>query len=241
MKILTLNCGFDGDKHGAWDERKVLIADVIKKNQPDVVALQAVGANHARQINEHLHGYDVHQEAINDTQSIAFLSKLPVIETSNLKLTRDANQTEDAFERVLLHAAFETQFGRLDVFNAHFSWVDAQCQQNVSEALAYTEKFDGAKLLIGDLNQEPDKRAMRTFTENGWADAWAKLSDESGFTFEAPAPTIRIDYIWAFGAARDWLQSIVLVSNNQPETRLSDHYGLFATLFEKVETDKSAK
>lgn len=239
MKILTLSLSLGKDKHGAWSERKDLFAAFLNKHQPDVVALQIAatdsaaenGKSVAIQLAESLTGYAAHVESVDDLQNLAFLSRLPFVETNKLKLTR-RELSEDKLERILLHAAFDTEFGRLNLYNAHFSPDAAQCLNNVSETLEFADKFAGEKVLAGNLNQEPDNRAMRKLVETGWTDAFAKLSDESGFTFEAPKPTVRIDYVWAHGALADVLQSVILVQNPTTEIVLSNHVGLLITLFE---------
>ncbi len=42
LKVMTLNCNGPGTKHGSWDQRVDLLAELLKRHRPDVVALQAV-------------------------------------------------------------------------------------------------------------------------------------------------------------------------------------------------------
>lgn len=42
LKVMTLNLNYYGDRHGSWESRRALIAEVIELAQPHIVALQAV-------------------------------------------------------------------------------------------------------------------------------------------------------------------------------------------------------
>ena len=234
LKVLTLNINFYGEKHGPWPERKRLIADAIRSADPDVIALQAVGRadgmTQAEEIEALLDGYETHFEPINDDQGMAVLSRLPILETTTTPLTR-SNGHEDTFDRIVLRALIESAFGPVNLFNAHVSWVDRQALENISEAMSFIDSFRGPKLLVGDFNQTPEKLAMRKLAEDGWTDTFAALRpSESGFTFEAGGPEMRIDYVWANSTLIKKVKAIDVVKNSSADARMSDHLGLVITL-----------
>src|SRR5689334_22181585 len=70
-----------------------------------------------------------------------------------------------------------------------FSWVAAQLERNVGEALAFFRAFGEPRLAVGDMNATPDSAPLDNLRENGWIDLWARLRpEESGFTFESDRP-----------------------------------------------------
>lgn len=234
MKLLTLNIGFYGDKHGAWQERKPLILDALREHAPDVVALQAValdperGEHQAAQLTA---GYPhvifepatVHPDG--RQEGLAVLSRVPISEVRTLKLSLTPG-CEDQTSRVLLHVKLDAPSGPLRLFNAHFSWVEAQGQDNVAEALPFLAAQNGPAVLVGDFNMTPDAAALDGLRAAGWRDAWAeKRPGEDGFTFvEKVEPSIRIDYAWTRDVRVNSVQ--VVLQDAQNGVRASDHAGL---------------
>lgn len=240
-RILTLNImGYEG-KHGTWDKRRGLIERVIRDTQPDIIALQAVALDPGRHPDDQATqlatslGYQAVFVAAQThpdgrQNGLAFLAKgpLPEVQRYELGLKPDL---EDANRRVLLRGRFETPQGPLDVFNAHFSWVPAQQEDNVAEALSALEGNAGpAAVLVGDFNMPPDSPHLGGLREAEWIDAWALLHpDEDGFTFvEDRVPSIRIDYVWTRGVRARELA--VVLAGGEGRVRASDHAGLLARL-----------
>jgi endonuclease/exonuclease/phosphatase family metal-dependent hydrolase len=103
-------------------------------------------------------------------------------------------------------------------------------RSNVVAALSYLQHLSGPAVLLGDLNAPPEGPGMQQLAAAGWIDVWAQLHpDDPGYTFEADAPSQRIDYVWANAAAAPRLRAIERI---QPQggARLSDHLGLLVTL-----------
>ncbi|GBF08013.1 hypothetical protein DAERI_210009 [Deinococcus aerius] len=240
--ILTMNVMSYAEKHGAWSERQKLIERAINDAQPDIVALQAVSldpgrhpSDQATQLAANLEGYQavfVPATTYPDGRQdgLAFLSRgrLPDVQPFPLSLRPGL---QDTGRRILLHGRFETPQGPLDVFNAHFSWVAEQQEDNVQEALSVLEGNAGnAAVLVGDFNMQPGNPYLGRLREAEWVDAWTLLHPgEEGFTFvEASEPSIRIDYIWTRGVRAREI-SVVLAGNDGP-LRASDHAGLLATV-----------
>jgi endonuclease/exonuclease/phosphatase family metal-dependent hydrolase len=249
MRIMTLNVNLYETKHGEWSVRKRLIANAIRTRRPQIVALQAVrrdparenGLDQAEQLANLLRQYVqvVFRPAVeygNGTEDgSAFLSHLPfaTVEHHSLSLGSDQSRAEDATPRLILHARLADP--PLHLFNGHYSWVPAQALGNVQETLTLMNRVSGPRLLLGDLNNPPQEEPMKRLAEQGWIDAWARLRPrEDGFTFESDKPSKRIDYAWASPELEHALESIELVTeeDNSERARLSDHLGLVVTLRE---------
>lgn len=246
MKILTLNIGFYGEKHGVWEERKKLICEAVRKERPDVVALQAVRKNsrrngsrsQAEELAKELGDYrDIlfqgvmeHEDGV-DGQ--AFLSRVPIRKTDFFPLGMHPDNQEDPYRRFVYYAVFDTETGPFHLYNSHFSWVDVQNEMNIREALGFIRETGEPAVIAGDFNAAPDKPSLGMLEKAGWRDLWKKLKgNDAGSTFESDRPSIRIDYLWANEAAAKRAIEIHVVSGETPggSARFSDHLGLSALL-----------
>jgi endonuclease/exonuclease/phosphatase family metal-dependent hydrolase len=247
LKIITQNLNYYVTKHGPWEVRKKLILEVLNEVNPDVVVLQAVarhpdlykGKDQAFQLCEALNGFQSHffeeaQTAADQlTQGSAVISKLPIQEKSSIRLSLKPG-LDDTNKRVLLRTTFESRNGKIDVYNAHFSWVGEQAATNMEEAVHLMKKGSTNAVLAGDLNTPPGT-AFQPFLEAGYTDAWQKLHGaEGGYTFESDHPSIRIDYFWLSPSFADRVSGVsVLYPPAGSDARLSDHHGLLLELKEK--------
>jgi endonuclease/exonuclease/phosphatase family metal-dependent hydrolase len=246
LKVLTLNLNYYIEKHGAWADRQNLIVAAIEEAAPDILAFQAVrkdpniaaGDDQAAQIASRLNHYPyLHfQPAIIypdlSAEGSAVLSKYPFSGIVCRELTRRAG-TDDPTHRVVLHAQFDFPTGSFHLFNAHFSWVAEQAQDNLKEALSFLESFQGQRMLVGDLNAAPDSVVIKRFEEAGWIDAWAVLHPkEDGYTFESNNLSQRIDYVWVEDNLIERLESIRTIADSEDlrGARPSDHVGLLVDL-----------
>lgn len=243
LTLLTLNLNEFGSKHGVWEQRRERLLRVLQVHRPDIVALQAVGAeagtladqNQARQIAlrmpEYTHTWfqEAQRTADDRVHGSAFLARTALTPVSRQALPYEDN-AEDTNRRILLHARAQDGDNTLNIVNAHFSWVPALNLGNVVAALAYLKTLPGPTLLLGDMNATPDSSGMQLLAESGWTDVWARLHpDDPGFTFESDAPAQRIDYVWANAAALARLHGIDRLLPAHDE-HLSDHLPLLVTL-----------
>lgn len=238
-RVLTLNLNFDEAKHGPWPARLPHVAAAVTLLQPDVIALQAVrrragGLDQVEAIASATgltHRYFVAARGDDTVEDgSAILARLPIVARDCTRLTYDPNP-EDAATRILLQATLDLGRGRrLTVANGHFSWVAALNARNVDETLKGLAKIDGDAVLVGDFNATPDAPGMRAIATAGWRDAWHALhGEDDGATFEAPSPTLRIDYVWLRGELN--AKRIERVSAPAgAAARLSDHFGLFVEI-----------
>jgi endonuclease/exonuclease/phosphatase family metal-dependent hydrolase len=236
FRAITLNLNYLGTRHGSWPERRPLVIDALRAIQPDVIALQAVwrtvgGDSQADELAREVPGYEyvAFQPAVEDAQGckgLALLTREPLreIETRTLGLRAG---TEDPDRRIVLRA----HVGGLCLHNVHFSWVPEQVADNVREALPFLSA-KGPALVLGDFNLPPVDPLHARFRDAGWIDAWGALRPaDPGYTFEADAPSMRIDYVYVNGSLSARLRAVELVGAGRPAPpRLSDHLGLVVEL-----------
>ncbi|MBZ5710679.1 endonuclease/exonuclease/phosphatase family protein [Nannocystis pusilla] len=243
-RVLSLNLNFYGERHGPWCERRALVAAAIREARPDLVALQAVarapdrddGLDQAAQLGRCVPGYEVVYRAAavhadGREEGLAFLSRYPLLDLRVHALSR-RDDGEDTSRRALLHGLFAAPGGPLHLVDAHFSWVEAQARDNVSEALAYLAAVEGPAALVGDFNQTPTSEALARLRDAGLVDAWAALRPEApGYTFyEDGALRRRIDYQLLDRRLAPQLRRADLVLDGPGERRASDHAGLLVTI-----------
>lgn len=246
LTIMTMNINYTGDRFGPWDVRRGLIREVIQENRPDIVAFQAVrkdprveqGLDQAEQMARFMPEYQAtwFEPAVRLSGGVedgsAFFSRLPIVQKDHLALSLRSGQ-EDDNQRVVLHAQFEMPGGPLHIFNAHFSWVPEQAQDNVRETMDWMDQFQGQRLLVGDLNTPPVSNAFAPFRQAGWNDVWLLLHpDENGFTFfETGQMVKRIDYFWVDQSLKSRVEAVKIVADQESalQARPSDHAGLVAT------------
>jgi len=245
LRILTLNLNYYVDKHGNWQDRQKVIAAAITEAQPDVVALQAVArepTQHGGQsqvaqlaallpLYPHLHFQAAFRHNDGREGGNALLSKLPLQGTDHLKL-KLLPGLEDTSHRVVQYCRLSLPAGDVNLYNAHFSWVAEQAEENLREALNYTKTHPGPSVLVGDLNTPPQSEVFKPLRAEGWVDAWGKLrAGEDGFTFESNRLFTRIDYAWISAGSEAGIGGVKLIQKEQSGTvRLSDHLGLLVEL-----------
>jgi endonuclease/exonuclease/phosphatase family metal-dependent hydrolase len=237
LRLMTLNLNYRASKHGAWSERRALIVEAIRRVDADVVALQAVersnghsqAAELAAALNYEYADFVAAVKTGPAAKGSAFIGRRRLMDLAVQRL-RHRGDHEDGDRRVVLRARIQTRGGDVDIYSAHFSWIEAQAMDNVADTLAFVAP--GPAILLGDLNSQPDSAPMRELVRAGWIDMWRELhQDDPGYTFEADRPTMRIDYVLASRDVRPRIKSIERVGAEKGRPpRLSDHLGLVVTL-----------
>ncbi|MCP5522640.1 MAG: endonuclease/exonuclease/phosphatase family protein [Verrucomicrobiales bacterium] len=208
------------------------IAEVIKAQAPDLVALQEVDKGVARTdrvdtpaelarltgMTALFHNNYAYQGG---EYGNAILSRFPVVSESNthLKMLREGEQ------RGVLQAVVELPGGRHLLFAAtHIDYRrdDAERLQNIQEFKGLLGQYPALPfILCGDFNDFPNSRVHAAMKED-FVDSWEKVGEGDGFTFSSDRPRSRIDYVWvarrdsAPQPKRTWI----------PETQASDHLPL---------------
>lgn len=213
MRVVTWNLWW---RFGPWRERQKAIRSVLRELRPDLVGLQEVwaadGENLAEWLADELGLYwtwaaspapERWRRRIGDAPvdiGNAVLSRWPVEATEVLRLPAP-EELDDG--RLALYA----RTGPVSFVTAHLtSGPDASAvRRRQVEALAGFARRDGATIVTGDFNAEPDSPELRLFARD-FRDAWAEAADpaapsatwdwDPGLPYpQGPRRGARIDYV----------------------------------------------
>ena len=230
FRVMTYNI-----HHGEGLDRKVdlqRIADLIKHEQADIVALQEVDKGVQRTAkrdcpaelaaltgmtcvfsnNYHYQGGDYGN---------AVLTRFPVKHWTNhhYKMLRPGEP------RGLLQVVLEVHGRELVFLDTHLDARrdDAERWSSAAELEEALQPYrDQPMIFCGDFNDTPDSRTCQKLAQQ-FTDTWKAIGEGDGFTIPAEKPRKRIDYIWtskepAIQALKIWV----------PESEASDHRPVMA-------------
>ena len=207
------------------------VADVIRRERPDLVGLQEVDVGVARtnridQITElaRLTGmraaFAPNLEYQGGWYGVAVLSRFPILKTEH----RLFDHLREAERRGLLLVEVEAGGRSLSFATTH---LDYQHRDNrrfeTEQLLAALSGVRRPLVVAGDFNDEPTGDSYKLMLTR-FADAWAAASPQGhGLTYPADRPVKRIDYVFhsaALRARRAWVV----------ESLASDHRAVMAEL-----------
>jgi endonuclease/exonuclease/phosphatase family metal-dependent hydrolase len=225
FRVMTYNI-----HHGAGVDGKVdlqRIADLIKHEQADIVALQEVDKGVQRTArrdcpaelaaltgmscvfsnNFHFQGGEYGN---------AVLTRFPIKRWTN----RHYKMPGPGEQRGLLQVVLEVQGRELVFLDTHvdFREDDAERLLSVAELVEAIQPYRGQPMILcGDFNDTPGSRTYQKVAQE-FMDTWIAAGAGDGLTIPAEKPRKRIDYIWtsrepSIEALRAWV----------PETEASDH------------------
>ena len=235
FRVMTYNIHHAEGMDGKVDLER--IADVIRRELPDMVALQEVDQNTvrtgktdfpaelARMLNMHVvFGDNIGFQG--GKYGNAILSLHPIIDWKN----RHLEQLGSGEQRGTLQAVIEIRETKILLVNTHLDH-----RPSDRERLHSFGQFKGMikmhknlpVIFCGDFNDTPDSPLYQGM--RGWlADAWKSAGTGNGFTISSTQPKRRIDYIWH--SRRNLIAHKIRV----PKTTASDHLPVVAE-FEIVE------
>ena len=208
------------------------LADFIKEQNPDIVALQEVDVKTNRPRAPHQNGKDFITELGFRTglltayaktipheggyYGIGILSKFPFVETRRIMLPFPEGARE---QRAMLSSVIELDNGRLLTFVCtHLDYTTSFVRQEQVKAINEELKGNPYPMIVcGDFNATPDSPEI----SQGMA-AWKQVSN-SDFTIPANNPKSTIDYIFCYPKDR-W----VAVDAITYKVGLSDHLPISA-------------
>ncbi|XP_071090459.1 uncharacterized protein [Haliotis cracherodii] len=230
------------------------LGQVINAHKPDIIAFQEVrfeyqkggklGPNQAQHLADMLQGYQfVYQPAqlqpnsVKDgrtEEGVAVFSRYPITSHHSLPLFRNQSNSADLHQRMCQHVEVQLPNQKtVHIFNTHLSLSHEAREQSVMEMWNYMRMFEGAAILTGDLNAEPQENAIRYLREKtSLIDTWQHLhGNRGGYTFNTlnKALTKRIDYIFVRRQNNvHILDTEVLDDGKRGEKAASDHVPLVA-------------
>lgn len=215
LTVLTYNVrnaiGLDGRR----DMRR--IADVIRKSNADVVALQELDSVTNRSAQTYVLGdiaaqalmYPYYAPAIDydgGKYGIGILTRHRPLSVRRIAMPgREENRT------LLL-----LEFDRYVMGCTHFSLNADDRQTSVSILTDEAAKLDKPLILAGDFNATPDSKALKALTK-----VFKMVNKPKSNTFPADKPDRTIDYIMTYGdnapvALRSWVMDESVASDHRP-------------------------
>ena len=186
------------------------IADVIRAQNPDIVALQEVGRHwcadsdfrdQAVELARRLAMASVfaanverdplERDAPRRQYGTAILSARPLLSSENMLLPRATPLDE---QRGLLVLDVDVNGQALRMYNAHLGVSAAERRLQVQAILDEADKASGPHALLGDLNARPTAPELAPLFDR-FRDAWMVAGEGDGFTFPVLKPRARIDYV----------------------------------------------
>src|ERR1043166_5626 len=203
FRVMTYNI-----HHGEGIDGKVdvlRIADVIKREQADIVALQEVDKGVARTERRDLpaelaaltgltcvFSNNFHYQG--GEYGNAVLTHFPIIRWTNSHY----QMIHPGEQRGLLQVTLRVHGRELVFMNTHIDYrpEDTERLMNVEEIQGTLSNQRGDSVVVaGDFNDNPDSRTHAKKKEH-FDDAWELIGHGDGFTFPSEAPQKRIDYLW---------------------------------------------
>lgn len=210
------------------------LANFIKSQNPDIVALQEVDVKTNRTNALHQNGKDFITELGFRTglltayattiphaggyYGIGILSKYPFTETRRIMLPFPEGAKE---QRAMLYSVVELNNGQLLTFvSTHLDHSISSVRQKQVKALNKAMKRNPYPMIVcGDFNATPDSPEISQEMS-----IWKQVTN-ADFTIPAKAPKSKIDYIFCFPGNR-WK----VISTETPKVPLSDHLPVKAEL-----------
>lgn len=229
LKVLCYNIRF-GEKASLED-----LAEFIKSEDPDVVALQEVDVRTYRERAPKQNGKDFITElgfrtgmlsAYGKTISykggyygVGILSKYPLALVERIYLPKTENGKE---QRAILLADVEYKEGAYFTFGSthldHTNTTERQIQVQTINKILLNRPYP--VIIAGDFNARPDSEEIKNYMSQ-----WTQISNDRKATVPATKPKYQIDYIFCYPKDR-WEK----VRNCTYNIQLSDHLPISATV-----------
>lgn len=223
------------------DKRQDLarIAEVIRRERPDLVGLQEVdrGVERTGRVDEirelaRLTGMEYAFAHNLDYQGgqygVAVLSRFPILSVDHRRYLNRRERERRGFIRVEVEAGGR----RVNFVTTHLDYQqDDGRLYETEQLLRALEGVEGPLVVTGDFNDEPEGSAYRLMLRSGFADAWARVhgvaaaAEGEGFTYPADKPSKRIDYVFYRDDGRTKAEAAAV-----GRTQASDHLPLSVVL-----------
>ena len=120
------------------------------------------------------------------------LSRLPILESDNVRLPNRPGLEQ----RGLLRTTVDVGGTPVDVYNTHLQHTSGVVRRDQVRAIKEVLRSRDLPTVVGgDLNAEPDSRALRLLTGWRFTDPWPVVGAGDGLTVPAGTPRRRIDFV----------------------------------------------
>jgi len=203
LRVMTYNIHHGEGLDGRVDLPR--IAELIKRERADIVALQEVDKGVTRTQQRDL---PAELAALTGMTCVfsnnfnyqggeygnAVLTHFPVLTATNLhyKMLRAGEQ------RGLLQLTLKVNGQPLVFMNTHIDYRpdDSERWENIQQIETVVKRYAGKSIIIcGDFNDTPGKRVYQRMAET-FDDSWQQVGQGDGFTIPVKKPAKRIDYVW---------------------------------------------
>jgi endonuclease/exonuclease/phosphatase family metal-dependent hydrolase len=259
INLMSWNIRYDTSRDGvnAWPERKDWVAEIIRREQADLVGLQEVLKHQLDDLRERLPHMDSYGVGRDDGQTrgeyVPILyrkERFEVVDRDTFWLSLNPDQPgsrdwDAAITRIASWIKLKDRQGGqvFYVINTHFDHRGATARVNSAKLLVkrLREKFhDHPVLLVGDFNTKPGTEPYQSLTENKSGDG-ALFRDAIGLSAEPPqgpdstwngfreiVPGQRIDFVFVTDSVRVLRHRIL---DDQREGRFpSDHLPVWTAI-----------
>ncbi len=247
LKVMTFNIRFQNDFDGSnsWENRRVLVADLVSSHTPCILGTQEGTTEQLRHLREDLKGYELLAPGRyweEDCQYCSIFFRPERVSPVSggefwLSSTPDVHRSvgwDSAYPRMISYGVFrEADSG--NVFWAgvtHLDHVGIEARIRQAEIISdYMIKYQGPRILMGDFNDRPGSDVHRVLTgaELGLVDTWEfllKPENESSITYHrfTGVPQIcRMD--WILASQHFAVSSAGVIHDHGPDGRYpSDHF-----------------
>lgn len=237
IRVMSVNIW----NHNHWKIRMPLLRDAILSQNPDIIGFQEVrsrkyssakkGRFQIADLTNLLPGFDfVYQPAMMFRESahgmeelvhegLAIFSKLPILSTDYIPLSRDQNDPADFHQRICLRARILTSAGPVMFMTTHLSLSERARDRTLKEIAASSASISEPSILVGDFNAGAES-IYAILNEKGFLDAGAEIHPEwtqssTGFTFSSWNPKQRIDFVFYRQGSQNHLENREMLQDLQ--------------------------
>jgi endonuclease/exonuclease/phosphatase family metal-dependent hydrolase len=225
IRVMTYNIHHGEGMDGRVDLQR--IADLIKRERADIVALQEVDKGVERTARRDCPGelaaltgmscvFSNNYHCQGGEYGNAVLTRFPVKRSTN----RHYQMPGPSEQRGLLQVVLDIHGRELVFMDTHVDYRrdDAERLLNAGEILEVLQSYRGRPVILcGDFNDTPDSRTYQKIAQ-GFTDAWTMVGRGDGFTIPSEQPRQRIDYIWLSKGS-----TIEALTISVPQSKASDH------------------
>ena len=244
LRLLSYNIRFGGTG------REDLLAEVIRRCEPDIVVLQEASA--VRVVERLAQQTGLKYWAAKTGHSPAFLSR---IEVEHYEWHSDP-ELQRPFLEIVLSGSSLRIYG-IHLRATHSNYTERGRMREARALLRCIKEYrEGFHLLVGDFNTlAPGElldmqrlpwryralamvlggrvtyRTIQIMLDEGYLDGYRRLNTDHGFTFPTWDAHVRLDYVFVPAAYVDRVRSCKVITDIPEAAKASDHFPLLAEIY----------